>query len=80
MPIPSVGEPFQDILIDVVGPLPKTKSGYEYMLTIMDRVSRYPEAIPLKSIKSPKIVEALLDFFLVLVSLEQFSRIVVLTL
>ena len=47
--IPSVGEPFEEGVIDVVGPLPRTKSGKEYVLTIMDRVSRYPEAIPLRS-------------------------------
>ena len=61
--IPSVGEPFEEVVIDVVGPLPRTKSGKEYVLTIMDRVSRYPEAIPLSSVRSLVIVDALLNFF-----------------
>ena len=63
LPIPSIGEPFQHILIDIVGPLPKSTGGVEYILTIMDRISRYPEAIPLKSITSPVIVKHLVDFF-----------------
>lgn len=29
-PIPAVGEPFERILIDCVGPLPRTKSGNQY--------------------------------------------------
>ena len=34
-PIPAFDEPFSRIIIDCVGPLPKTKAGHEYLLTIM---------------------------------------------
>ena len=47
-PIPVVSEPFQEVIIDIVGPLPRTKSGNEYLLTIMDRMSQYPKAIPIR--------------------------------
>ena len=61
VPIPSVGfEPFEHIIIDVVGPLPKSSSGAEYLLTIMDRFSRFPEAIPIRSIKAPNIIKHLM--------------------
>ena len=63
LPIPSIGEPFKELVIDIVGPLPRTRSGHEYLLTIIDRASRYPEAIPLRGIKSPVIVKHLIDFF-----------------
>ena len=33
--IPVFNEPFSRIIIDCVGPLPKTKSGCQYRLTIM---------------------------------------------
>ena len=33
-PLPGFGEPFSHIIIDCVGPLPKTKSQNEYLLTI----------------------------------------------
>ena len=63
IPIPVVKEPFREILLDLVGPLPKTKSGCIHILTILDRTSRFPEAIPLRSMKADKIVQALVEFF-----------------
>ncbi|XP_042875418.1 uncharacterized protein LOC122255445 [Penaeus japonicus] len=62
-PIPVVPEPFHRVIIDCVGPLEKTKKGHQYLLTIMDAATRYPEAIPLRSIMSKTIVPALLKFF-----------------
>lgn len=34
-PVPAYSEPFQHVIIDCVGPLPKTKSGNQFLLTIM---------------------------------------------
>lgn len=34
-PIPVMAEPFEQVVIDCVGPLPRTKSGNQYLLTIM---------------------------------------------
>ena len=62
-PIPAFDEPFSRIIIDCVGPLPKTKSGCQYLLTIMCASTRYPEAIPLRNIKTKTIVKALVKFF-----------------
>ena len=61
--IPAFDEPFSRILIDCVGPLPRTKSGNEYLLTIMCTSTRFPEAIPLRNIKTKSIVKALIKFF-----------------
>ena len=62
-PIPAFDEPFSRVIIDCVGPLPKTKKGCEYLLTIMCASTRFPEAIPLRNIKAKTIVNALLKFF-----------------
>ena len=62
-PIPAFDEPFSRILIDCVGPLPRIKSGNEYLLTIMCTSTRFPEAIPLRNIKTKSIVKAPLKFF-----------------
>ena len=62
-PIPAFDEPFSRILIDCVGPFPRTKSGNEYLLTIMCTSTRFPEAIPLRNIKTKSIVKALIKFF-----------------
>ena len=62
-PIPAFDEPFSRIIIDCVGPLPKTKSGNEYLLINMCASTRFPEAIPLRNIKTKTIVRALVKFF-----------------
>ena len=63
-PIPAIKEPFSHIIVDCVGPLLKTKSGNQYVLTIMCASTRFPEAIPLQNIKAKTIVKALTKFFL----------------
>ena len=62
-PIPAFEEPFSRVIIDCVGPLPKTRSGNEFLLTIMCASTRFPEAIPLRNIKAKTIVRALIKFF-----------------
>ena len=62
-PIPVFDEPFSQIIIDCLGPLPKTKTQNEYLLTIMYSSTRFPEAIPLMSIKTNTILKALVKFF-----------------
>ena len=62
-PIPVLGEPFERVLIDCVGPLPKTKSGHQYILTVMCAATRYPEAIPLRTLRTKPVVKALTKFF-----------------
>jgi hypothetical protein len=63
LPIPAFEEPFSRIRIDCVGPLPKTKAGHQYLLTRMCTLTLFPEAIPLRNIKTPAIVKALVKFF-----------------
>ena len=63
IPIPAFDEPFTRVLVDCVGPLPRTKTGHQYLLTIMDLSTRFPEAIPLRKITAKVVVEALMQFF-----------------
>lgn len=58
-PIPVIGEPFEHVLVDCIGPLLRTKTGNQYMLTIMRVATRFPEAIPLRKITASAITKAL---------------------
>ena len=49
--------------MDIVGPLPRSRSGNRYVLVLCDYASRYPEAIPLKSIDAETIAEELVIIF-----------------
>lgn len=48
-------KPFEHIIIDYVGPLPHSKSGYKYLLKIMCAVMGFPEAVPLRIITARTI-------------------------
>ncbi|XP_076032979.1 uncharacterized protein LOC143020443 [Oratosquilla oratoria] len=62
-PIPVIEEPFGRIVIDCVGPLPKTPRGNQFLFTMIDCATRYPEAIPLRRITAKNVVRALIQFF-----------------
>lgn len=49
-PAPAVGEPFEHVLVDCVGPLPKAKSGNLFLLTVICISTCFPEAIALHKI------------------------------
>ena len=56
-PIKMPDKRFQHIHIDLVGPLPAA-NGFTHLLTIVDRFTRWPEAIPLKSTDTETIADA----------------------
>eukprot|EP00731_Ephydatia_muelleri_P035196 Em0104g2a len=63
VPLPVIAEPFARIAMDIVGPLPRSKSGHKYILVICDYATRYPEAVPLRSCEAEKIAEELIKLF-----------------
>ena len=58
-----MGEPFERIAMDVVGPLPKSKQGHRYILVACDYATRHPEAISLKKFTAPIVTEELANYF-----------------
>ena len=58
-----VSEPFSRIAMDIVGPLIRSRSGNKYVLVLCDYATRYPEAIPLKSIDAESVAEELIKVF-----------------
>ena len=63
IPLPIVSEPFSRIAMDIVGPLPRSRAGNKYILVICDYATRYPEAVPLKSIDAESVAEELIKVF-----------------
>ncbi|BHF71607.1 hypothetical protein SprV_0401466700 [Sparganum proliferum] len=57
---PGPGARFSHVHLDIVGPLPPS-SGCSYLLTCVDRFTRWPEAIPLPDIAAPTVVKAFLS-------------------
>ncbi|GFU27082.1 retrovirus-related Pol polyprotein from transposon 412 [Trichonephila clavipes] len=56
--------PFQVVNVDLIGPVdPVSSQGHKYILCLMDQHSRWPEAIPLKSLTAKSTCEALLEIF-----------------
>ena len=49
--------------MDIIVHLPRNHHENRHMLVIGDYVSRYPEAIPLRSIDTPHVTEELVKFF-----------------
>ena len=58
-----LSEPFESVAVDIVGPLPKGKGGCRFLLTAVCMASRWPEAIPLRSITARAVAEGLVDMF-----------------
>ena len=63
VPLPVIGEPFHRIARDIVGPLPRSRAGHRYVLTICNYATRYPEAVPMKTIDAERVAEELVKIF-----------------
>ena len=57
----TADRPFEKIIIDIFGPVTKSRYGHRYALGIVDVYSRYPMIVPLRSTDSRTIVNALLS-------------------
>ncbi len=58
-PLPLMEVPFKRIGMDLIGPLERSTRGYRFALVLVDYATRYPEAVPLRSILAKSVAEAL---------------------
>ena len=49
--------------MDVVGQLSRSRTGNRFVLVVVDYATRYPEAIPLRTVDAEQVAEALMGFF-----------------
>ncbi|XP_061915612.1 uncharacterized protein LOC133657845 [Entelurus aequoreus] len=59
-PFPIPVRRFDHVHVDLVGPLPPSQ-GYTHLLTMVDRTTRWPEAVPLSSTASVDVARAFLS-------------------
>ena len=72
-PLARIPEPqsrFDHIHMDLVGPLPPSQ-GFTHLFTIVDRFTRWPEAIPLTSTDTKSCARALLSHWIARFGLPQ---------
>lgn len=58
---PTAERPWQLVSVDLVGPLPKSSSGYMYILSVLDCFSKFVLFFPLRRATTPAIVKSLED-------------------
>ena len=62
--MPRIDVPFRRVATDLIGPLkPVAYNKNRYILTLVDYATRYPEALPLASIDTETVAEALVSIF-----------------
>ena len=60
---PVLSEPFECIAFDLVGPMDPGKGGARFVLTAICLASRWPEAIPLKTVTAEDVAEGMFEVF-----------------
>ncbi len=58
-PLPLVEAPFERIGMDLIGPLEHSARGHRFALVLVDYATRYPEAVPLRTISAKSVANAL---------------------
>lgn len=59
-PFPIPERRFEHVHVDLVGPLPPSR-GFTHLLTMVDRTTRWPEAVPLSATTSPDVARAFIS-------------------
>ena len=62
--MPIFDTAFKRVAVDIIGPItPMSESKCQYVLTMIDYATRYPEAVPLKNVKAETVADALWNFW-----------------
>jgi dUTPase len=53
--------PFERLMVDIIGPLPRSRRGNIYLLTMQDAFSKWPEAVPLRNQRANTVAKAIVE-------------------
>lgn len=62
---PPTADRFSHVHIDIVGPLPTSPQEHRYLITMVDRVTRWPEAIPTVDITAATVAKSFYEHWIV---------------
>ncbi|CAG4969802.1 unnamed protein product [Colias eurytheme] len=54
-------ERFEHLHVDLIGPLPETEHGFRYCVTMIDRLTRWPEICPVKDMTAESVARAVYE-------------------
>lgn len=57
-PIPIPLQKFAHVHVDLVGPWPSSAEGHTHLMTVIDRTTRWTEAIPMQSVTAQSVADA----------------------
>ena len=61
--MPILTEPFEKMATDIVGPFPRSRHGFKYLLTTICLASKYPDVVPIRDISAATVAEGLVEIF-----------------
>lgn len=61
--MPHLLEPISSVQVDVVGPLYRTRRYNYYLVTIIDKTTRFSHAAAVRKVSSSVIIRVLKEFF-----------------
>ena len=59
----TAGSPMQIVALDILGPLPKSTNGNQYILVIADYFTKWMEAYPIPNQEASTVAQTLVDHF-----------------
>ena len=63
VPLPFISEPFRRMAMDIVGPLPRSRSENRFVLVLCDYATRYAEAVPMRTVHAEAVADELVKVF-----------------
>lgn len=69
---PDISHPWQMISSDLVGPLPRSSAGHEYILVVTDYFSKFVVVIPLRTISAKNVIKAIEEQIFLMFGVPEF--------